>query len=393
MRILSFTTLYPSAARPVHGIFVENRLRHLRNDMCVDLKVVAPVPYFPFRSRRFARYAAMAETPRFEQREDIDVYHPRFLTIPKIGMTVAPALLYQGARRCVRDIIASGFDFDVLDAHYFYPDGVAAALLAKEFNKPLTITARGTDLNLIPRYQLPRKQIQWAAGKADHLITVCEALKDVLIDLDVPSSKTTVLRNGVDLDVFHPADRSQSRADLKLKGFTLLTAGHLVERKGHHLIIKALKELPGVALLVAGDGEIRASLEALTDQLGLQDRVTFLGAVPHKDLYRVYSAVDALVLASDREGWPNVLLEAMACGTPVVATNVWGAGEIVQSPEAGLLVEERSPSALAESVQKLRDTLPDRRETRRYAEGFDWKDTSEGQQAIFAALASNVSNI
>ncbi len=391
MRILSFTTLYPSVARPVHGIFVENRLQHLRNDTGVDLKVVAPVPYFPFQSKRFAKYAAMAETPRVEHRDGVDVYHPRFLTIPKVGMTVAPVLLYQGARRCVREIIASGYDFDVLDAHYFYPDGVAAALLAREFDKPFTITARGTDLNLIPKYRLPRKQIQWAARKTNHLITVCQALKDVLIDLDVPETKTTVLRNGVDLDLFHLVDRSQCRQELSLSGFTLLTAGHLVERKGHHLIIEALKELPDVDLLVAGDGEMRQTLEALAARIGVADRVIFLGAIPHNQLYRIYSAVDTLVLASDREGWPNVLLEAMACGTPVVATNVWGAGEIVRSSAAGLLVEERSPRALANAITELRENMPDRLETRRYAEDFDWKETSDGQQAIFEAVVAHSS--
>lgn len=391
MRILSFTTLYPSIARPVHGIFVENRLRHLRNDIGVDLKVVAPIPYFPFRSDRFAKYAPMAETPRFEQRDGIDVYHPRFLTIPKVGMTVAPGLLYLGARKCIRELIASGYDFDVLDAHYFYPDGVAAVLLAREFDKPLTITARGTDLNLIPSYRLPRKQIQWAARRADHLITVCQALKDVLVDLGVSEPKTTVLRNGVDLDGFHPAERTQCRAKFDLKGFTLLSAGHLVERKGHHLIIEALNTLPDVNLIIAGDGEMRQALKGLAARNGVEDRVIFLGAVPHDELYRVYSAVDALVLASDREGWPNVLLEAMACGTPVIATNVWGAGEIVQSPVAGLLVDERSPQALSNAIKRLQDSLPDRKETRRYAENFSWKDTSIGQKAIFEALAGHSS--
>lgn len=388
MKILSFTSLYPSVARPAHGIFVENRLRHLHASGKVELRVVAPVPLFPFRSERFGSYSAYARTPATEIRHNIRVTHPRYPLIPKFGMTSAPLFLYLATRGHLRKLISSGFDFDLIDAHYFYPDGVAAALLAREFNKRLTITARGTDINLIPEYRLARAQINWAAERADALITVCQALKDRLVELDVESDKVTVLRNGVDLNMFRPIDRDEARRSLGLTRQTVLSVGHLVERKGHHLVIEAIAALPEVDLMIAGEGPEEKALKALAQRLGLDDRVQFLGRVPHEDLQKVYGAADALVLASSREGWPNVLLETMACGTPAIATPVWGSGEVIQKPEAGRLAEARSVDALMSSIRDLLANLPDRSATRRYAEGFSWDDTTNGQLSLFKTVLS-----
>jgi glycosyltransferase involved in cell wall biosynthesis len=138
-----------------------------------------------------------------------------------------------------------------------------------------------------------------------------------------------------------------------------------------------------VHLVLAGDGPERKRLEALARSLGVEERVRFLGAVPQSDLPRHYSNADALVLASSREGWANVLLESMACGTPVVASRVYGTPEVVASSAAGVLMAERTPQALADSVNALRARYPDRAATRHYAEGFSWDDTTAGQIRVF----------
>ncbi|MDH5537210.1 MAG: glycosyltransferase, partial [Betaproteobacteria bacterium] len=171
MRILTFSTLYPNAARPSHGIFVETRLRHLVAGGWVDSRVVAPVPWFPSRNPRFGAYAVHASAPREEQRHGIQVLHPRYPVLPKIGMTLAPFLLAQSVKPVIERVLAQ-YPFDLIDAHYFYPDGVAAILLGRHFGKPVVITARGTDVNLIPRYRLPRAMIRWAARHAAGMITV-----------------------------------------------------------------------------------------------------------------------------------------------------------------------------------------------------------------------------
>jgi len=192
-----------------------------------------------------------------------------------------------------------------------------------------------------------------------------------------------VLRNGVDLEQFRPSDRERARRDLRVTKLTLASVGNLVELKGHHLVIEALTLLPDWQLLIAGEGPERGRLTALATSLGVGARVTFLGEIPHEQMASIYSAADILVLASSREGWPNVVLEAMACGTPVVATAVGGVTEMLSTPMAGRLLEERSTAAIAAKVRDLLADGPDRAATRSHAETFSWEAITAGQVSIF----------
>lgn len=392
LRTLLFSTLYPSSVRPGHGIFVETRLRQLLSSGQVETRVVAPVPWFPLKSPRFGSWARMAATPAHELHNGVEVWHPRYFLPPRVGMNVAPITLAIGARSTISRLQHSGFDFDLVDAHYYYPDGVAAALLASWFDKPLVITARGTDLNLIPSYRIPRSWIRWAESKATASIGVCKALMDQLIQLGGNASKTHVLPNGIDLELFQQHDRATARRRLGLpEGRLLLSVGHLVERKGHHIAIAALRDLPDVRLVIVGDGEERVRLHQVAESLSVADRVTFVGARPQLELPYWYSAADVLVLCSSREGWANVLLESMACGTPVVATAIWGTPEVIQSREVGRLMSERSAPALVQEVKALFEAYPSRAAVRAYAERFDWSGTTRGQLALFRqiSIASN----
>lgn len=387
MKILSITTLYPNAERPTFGVFVENRLRKLAERPDVQLSVVAPVPWFPFRHAMFGQYADYVRIPAAERRHGIDVSHPRYLQLPKIGTHLSPFLLYLSLIRHVRELIRHEGDIDLIDAHVYYPDGVAAALLARTLGKPVAVTARGTDLNHYPeRYPLVGRMIAKAAREVDASITVCAALREALIELGADPKDVHVMRNGVDLDLFHPVDQETARSLWKCRRPTLLSVGHLIERKGHDLVIGALEHLPDVDLIIAGEGPERQQLEELAGRLGVAERVRFAGVISHQDLPGLYSTADALILASSREGWPNVLLEALACGTPVIASRNWGMPEIVSAPEAGLLVDERTPDALALAVQRLLQAPPDRAKTRRFAEAFSWDATTNAQLNLFASL-------
>lgn len=300
-------------------------------------------------------------------------------------MSLAPTLLFAACLPVLRRLRRER-DFDLIDAHYFYPDGVAAAMLGKALGKPVVITARGTDVNFIPRFTIPRLQIKWAAHNAAGIVVVSRALKDALIALGVEANDIAVLRNGVDLELFSPRDRKRAREHLNLASPTLLSVGQLIERKANDLVIGALPSLPGFTLLLVGEGPERNRLANLALRLGVADRVRFIGAVPHRELAEIYSAADILVLASSREGWPNVLLESMACGTPVVASNIWGNPEVVAAPEAGCLMEERTSAGVATAVQRLFARMPDRKDTRCYAENFSWEETSQGQVQLFEAI-------
>ena len=384
VRLLTFTTLYPHAGLPNQGVFVENRLRHLVATGRATATVLAPVPWFPSTSPRFGAWARAAAAPRTEHRHGIAVFHPRYPVIPRIGMTAAPALLAAAAASPLARLTRST-GFDLIDAHYLYPDGVAAALLARRHGLPLVITARGSDVTQLPDFALPRRMIQWAMRRADALISVSAGLKRAMVALGADPARITVLRNGVDLRAFHPpADRDALRAGLGITGPVLLSVGHLIERKGHHHAIEALTRLPGWTLLIAGEGPERSRLEQLTTRLGLTTRVRFTGAQPHAALPRYYGAADLLILASSREGWANVLLESMACGTPVVASDIPGNDEVVQRRDAGLIAPRNTPDGFAQAVHELWSASPDRRATRAYAEGFSWDHTSAGQLEVFA---------
>ena len=387
LRVLTVTTLYPNRAQPSHGIFVESRLRQLVATGSVEASVLAPVPWFPLQQPMFGRYARYATVPRFEVRHGISVAHPCYLAIPKVGAAVAPLLLGIALLRELRALAAAGRSFDLIDAHYFYPDGVAAAWVAHRVGMPVVITARGTDLShFVPHHPAARQMIKRAAHRADGLVTVCQALKDVLVDLGIPETRVRVLRNGVDLDLFRPLERSVIRRDLGLSRPTLLCVGHLIERKGVDVAIGALAQIPDADLLIVGEGPERQALKALADRIGVAGRARFLGPVVHEELPRIYNAADALILASSREGWANVLLEAMACGTPVIASRVWGTPEVVGAPAAGILVDDRTPPAFAAAACRLFAEQPDRAATRAYAERFSWDATTQGQLALFRSV-------
>ena len=388
MRLLTFSTLYPNAVTPQHGIFVETRLRHLVASGRVETRVVAPVPWFPLRHAAFGEYARHAAVPAAEERHGLRVTHPRYVQLPTVGMTMAPFTLAHTALRAARRLIAEGYDFDAIDAHYFYPDGVAAVMVGRALGKPVVVTARGTDVNLIAQHAVPRRMILEAARGSAAMVTVSAALKDRLIDLGAAADKITVLRNGVDLALFHPQGRSAARAAFGMTRFSLVSVGNLITTKGHDLAVQALARLPDAQLLIAGRGPDEARLRALAQGLGVADRVAFLGTLPQERLQQLYCGADCLVLASVREGWANVLLEAMACGTPAVASNVGGTPEVVAAPEAGVLMTERSADGVARAVSALRGRLPCRAATRRYAERFSWDETTAGMLALFGKVVA-----
>lgn len=386
IRTLLFSTLYPSSIRPGHGIFVETRLRQLLGSGKVETRVVAPVPWFPFKNKAFGEYALHAAVPKNEIRNGIQISHPRYLLLPKIGMNSAPASLARTGLLAAQQLISEGFDFDLIDAHYFYPDGVAATLIGKALGKPVVITARGTDINLIPQFQKPREMILEAARDADVVITVSGALKKSLVEIGAEEKKITVLRNGVDLELFSPFDRNLARNKIAVDGYVIASVGNLIPEKGHDLVIKALPELSDATLLIAGKGPYQRELEALATSLNVADRVRFLGSVSQTILCILYSAADCLVLASVREGWPNVLLEAMACGTPAIASNVGGVPEIISKAEAGRILSARTEQAVLASIRELRANPPCREVTRAYAEQFGWQSITDSQLRLFQAL-------
>ena len=391
MKLLTISSLYPNNKDPKHGVFVETRLKHLIKHY-PDIKpiVIAPVPWFPFSHKIFGEYGRYSGVEYQEERNGIQVFHPKYMVLPKIGMYLTPKFMAWSLSRCIKRLKKAGYEFDLIDGHYFYPDGVAISKVAEQFNLPFTCTARGTDINLIPEFPKARAMIQKVFRRASHMMAVCQALSNEMINLGAEKSKVTTLRNGVDLALFQPSNNQQQlslKTSLNIETPLVISVGWLIERKGHHLVIEAMKSIPNATLVIAGDGPDLSKLRALSKSLGVDDRVEFLGALSQPELNKWFQAADVSVLASSREGWANVLLESMASGTPVVATKVWGTPEVVQNDTAGVLVE-RSSDDIAQGIKAVLNQDVDREAVRQYAEHFDWQHTSDGQYKIFQEINS-----
>lgn len=369
---------------PHHGVFVWERLKAYLGRHGGEAVVIAPVPYVPGYLAR-GEYARYHGVPYEEERDGVRVLHPRYLLLPKVSMSVAPLSLALRCRSVVARLLAGGQRFDLIDAHYLYPDGVAAGLLARWFSLPLVVTARGTDVNLIPEHAVPRAWLRWLLRRVDGAVAVADALRRAMAPLHPAELTVDVLRNGVDLVKFAPLPQAEARAELgwEAGGKVVLSVGHLIERKGHHHAIAALRLLPGVRLKVVGEGPWRERLQQLAAREGVRERVEFTGALPHAALRKAYAAADVLTLLSSREGWPNVLLESMACGTPVVASAVFGAPEIVREDAVGELVDSTRPEAVAAALGRRLGAAPDRGAIRAFAERHSWDEVADGMHALF----------
>jgi len=389
LRVLVFSSLYPSPARPRHGIFVETRLRKIRAAGNVAVRVVAPVPWFPIRHPAFGRYAEFAATPRREERDGIEVLHPRYAMLPKLGVASQPYAMALAGMHALRGLERNGFDCDVIDAHYFYPDGVAAGILARWTGKPFVVTARGSDLNVLAREPAIRARIVEAAGRARRVLCVSAALRERALEIGIQESCVEVSRNGVDTIVFDVRDRADSRRRLGVEwsGPLLICVGNLVSEKGHDLAIEALSRLQCCRLVLVGDGPRRPHLEALATRCGVGDRVSFMRSMPQQALVDAYAAADVLVHPSLREGWPNVVLEALACGTPVVATLAGGIREIVRDAASGIVVEDRSAESLARAIDSLLAAPPARESVRQCAMSLGWSGVARQCLRVLADAA------
>jgi glycosyltransferase involved in cell wall biosynthesis len=375
MRLLSFTSLFPSSIKPNHGIFVYQRLAHLakRNGNLVE--VVAPLPYVPKRLV-LAGGSEFARVPDRERIGHLTVHHPRYPLAPKISMPFHGLSMYLGAMGLARRLHRE-FRFDLVDGHYVYPDGLGAVLVARRLGLPVILTARGTDMNVFPRFLTIRPQIRWSLRQAAGVVTVSEALKAKVTGLGIPAEKVRTIGNGVDLTRFEPLDRATARRHLGLPegGQVLLSVGALLATKGHGLLLSSVQRLalryPDLRAYIVGDGPMRGELEATIRRLRLEDRARLIGPVGNEQLKYWYSGATVSCLLSAREGWPNVLLEALGCGTPVVSTRVGGAAEVIGSDELGVLVEPDLDSIIA-GLSRALETRWDRRRLAQYARQRTW---------------------
>jgi teichuronic acid biosynthesis glycosyltransferase TuaC len=397
MNVLVFTSLYPNNVQPNHGIFVQERVARVARLPGISVRVVAPVPWYPpFLPGTRSRFRRVRPV---ESSGGIEVLHPRYTMIPKVGMPLHGPMMFRSLLAPMRALHQKA-RFDLIDAHYLYPDGYAAVSLGRALGLPVVVSARGSDVNRFAGFPRIRPMLQSTLAEAAHAIAVSEALRDRMVELGVPASRIEVIPNGVDLETYAPRDRAASRARLGLTDRkTLLYVGNLVPGKGMEALVDGFALLrspsgtvvPGdeeVRLVIVGAGPLRAALEERAAARGVTDAVRFAGEIPHAALGDWYSAADALCLVSEREGWPNVLLEALACGTPIVATRVGGIPEIVASDRIGILTGS-APGEIAQAAGAALDRDWDRAALRAHAERFTWERAAASVGRVFErALAA-----
>ena len=382
MKILVLSTAFPSATRPTYGVFVGERVRYMARH--ADVMVLAPVPWAPLN--QLIRGHAVAATPVTEVQHGLQVAHPRFACTPLVGKSL-DALLYAVSLLPVVARLRRRFPFDVIDAHFTYPDGVAAVLLGKLFRAPVFITIRGTHDVRNAGFWLRRAQIRWALQKAAGVIAVSDSLRQFAEGLGIHPSKIRVIANGVDRTRFNPGNRVEARTKLGLPGdrTILLSVGALIDGKGHHRVVEALPELldrrPDLLYVVVGgdpgNGEGRRRLETLVRRAGLEAHVTLAGAQAHDEIPRWLAAADLFCLSTRSEGWCNALTESLACGLPVVTTAVGGNPEIVRDGHDGFLVPFWDRSAFVAAVLRALETCWDRSAIAARAGARGWERIAE----------------
>jgi teichuronic acid biosynthesis glycosyltransferase TuaC len=389
MKILVFTTLYPNNLWPNHGVFIKERMAQVINHEQCDVKVVAPVPYFPPININW-RWK-FSQVARREIRHGIEVYHPRYVLTPKMGMAFYGWAMFFSVLRAVKEI-RRDFDFDLIDSHYIYPDGFAAVQLGRFFKKPVVVSARGSDVNLYRTLPMIRKLLQYVFRKADGVIAVSQALKRAIVELGIPEEKIAGIPNGVDAGKFFPVPKEDARNRLRLPNRrTIVSVGNLTHNKGFDVLIRSFRSLidefqeKDARLLIVGDGPCRGELEKMISTLKLDDRIRLVGTVPHDRLYVWYSAADVFCLASEREGWPNVILESLACGTPVVATPAGGIPEILSSETLGLLAE-RDEGKIAAALFTALNKKWMSEELVEYARNHSWDRTASAVLSVFQSV-------
>ncbi len=373
LRILSISTLYPNDLQPAFGIFVERQMQAVAKRGDVDLTLINPIGLPPFPLSLHPRYRRVRTVAQQELRSGVKVLRPHFTLLPKVGARLNAGAIVRAVLPIVRRLHAEQ-PFDLVDAQFFHPDGYAAVRIAAVLGLPVSIKARGADIQHWGHQRASAAQVRKAGRRASGLLAVSSGLVDEMALLGLPREKITLHRTGLDADLFRPYDRRMCRDQLNLPRDrpVLATVGALIPRKGQRFVIEALAQLPEAILLIAGKGEDETKLRGLAQELGIADRVRFLGPVPHAELPIVLNAADVFVLPSASEGLANAWVEALACGTPVVTTPIPGAMELITEPEWGRLAP-RNGAAIAEAVAGILTAPPPPERVQQAVAGLSWQ--------------------
>jgi len=395
MHVVELSYMYPSPRHPTSGVFIERQVREMARRAAVD--VVSPVPWVPpGLAGVSARWRSYAAQPATSACHGVRVHHPRYLQpIGRWAVPVAGAAMGLAALPVCR-ALAAARGADVIHAHQLLPEGVAAVMIGRRLGRPVVCTLHGDDATLAPFHdRAARAAARWVLRHVRALTAVSPNLLESVGRLSPLAVPAEVVPNGVDLDRFLPYDRRAARARLGLEpdGAIVVYAGLLIPRKGLDVLLDAFAPLastmPHARLVLIGgsaerDDQRRELVRAAT-LLGCADRVRFVGRRPHDEMPLWFAAADVCALPSRREGFPNVVREALACGTPCVATALPGMAETVGA--GGLVVPPDDPVALRDALATAFRAGWDRAALRRRAAAWRWEASADAMLAVLRRAA------
>jgi len=394
--VLIFTNSFPNPSEPARGIYTGQIAEELARRVAVT--VMSPLPWFPeWRFlERFPDWFLYATVPRMWTWRGIPSHAVRYVVLPRMFGWSHALSVYASAIGRVREIHKEN-RLDLINGHYLYPDGVAAVMIGRSLGIPVVLTAQGSDVNYLAEIPGRRFQICWALRRCQAVTAKSEALAREMVSLGVPAGKMTTIPNGVDDILFSPGDKASARRALgiPLEKRTLVFVGYLREVKGLRILMAALERLSGrgreeFTTFLVGDGPLRAELEKRVACPALKDRVRILGIRPYSEIPLWMRAADLFCLPSLNEGMPNVVLEALASGTPVVATNVGGIPDLVRNGN-GILVPPGDADALADALAKGFDEHWDAGTIRGSVRGMSWAQCANRYFEVFErAVARHV---
>ncbi len=376
MRALIITKIFPNSVERLSSPF--NRRQFAELSKLCEVEVLATIPWFPGAAalQRWSPAGRLSSVPAEESIDGMRARHRRFVFLPKIGHGIAGPLY---AASLATTALRYRNRVDVVLGAWAYPDGFASVAVAQMLGVPCVVKLHGSDMNVVARMRGPRQALKWALPRASRVVAVSRPLADRAIELGVSPGRIDIVLNGIDREIFRPADRADARRQLGLDPATkiVLYVGHLKETKGVFDLLHAFKlrgdELSGVKLVLVGGGAEATACRALSEQLGVA--ATFVGEQPHERIPLWFAAADVLTLPSWNEGMPNVVVEALACGRPVVATAVGGIPDVVKG-DGGELVPPRDPQALGTALARTLAKQHDPAAISRALERPDWSTSA-----------------
>lgn len=394
MRIDVLTSLYPSPKAPFEGIFAARKWEGMAA-RGHEVRLVVPLPWAPkiFAPLMSPERARIAASPAQETRSGIEIIRPRYLHIPKGGAKNADRFAAAGIREVLtKRKEGSGRVADVCVLDYAWPAAAAAPRL-EAARVPCVINGRGSDVLQVQDVAKLRSSLVRGLGSASALTAVSQDLLDAMVELraDGHSAPAVLTPNGVDSTHFCLGDRASARAALgeESSGEVVLVVGHLIERKDPLLALGAFLSMdrPGARLLFVGRGPLEGALTFAIQRAGAGDRVRLLGERPPEELVHWYRAADVTLLTSSREGRPNVVLEALSSGCPVLATHAGGTSEVI--PDHGrMLAKTREPAEIGAMLMSLLEQPPKADTLRASVEPLSWAKSLDALESLLTDLVA-----